>query len=373
MISDAAAGFDRRLVLAAAMIVPSVVIATQLYASYRIEGIPVSYGPTLVLQLCHWELWTFAGPFVWDLERRWPLSQRGSLLRHAMAAPALAAMVILVYVPIYETVARLPWIARSFPSMNRPLISMVAFFFFVYFHVELLVYGTIVAAAHARRATAVLRQKEHDALRLEAELTGARLAVLRTQLQPHFLFNTLHTIGSLILQQQGERAVQLIAELGELLRSTLAKRDSDLATLGDELVAIRRYLRIEEARFGDRLCVEWNVEPAALGALVPSFILQPIIENAFRHGIARRSSNATLRIGAEIDDESLQVTVYNDGPPLAANFSSTSAGGYGLKNVQERLRARRPAGHFEIVNTGDGVTATLRLPRVDRDDSRVAS
>jgi len=373
VISDAAAGFDRRLILAAALTVVAVAITTELYIGYRMQGVRVSYVAFLILQLCHWELWAVAGPFVWDLERRWPLGTRRAVWRHATAALAVAAVVLAAYLAIYHVVVRLPGISTWFGRMDRSFLSTAAFYFIVYFHIELLLYGTIVAVAHAARASAILRAREHDALRLEAELTGARLAVLRTQLQPHFLFNTLHTIGSLILQQQGERAVQLIAELGELLRSTLAKRDSDLATLGDELVAIRRYLRIEEARFGDRLCVEWNVEPAALDALVPSFILQPIIENAFRHGIARRSSNATLRIGAEIDDESLQVTVYNDGPPLAENFSSTSAGGYGLKNVQERLRARRPAGHFEIVNTGDGVTATLRLPRVDRDDSRVAS
>jgi two-component system, LytTR family, sensor kinase len=371
--SDVSAGFDRRVILAAALTVAAVVLATELYAGYRMQGLRVPYAGLLTVQLCHWELWVVAGPFVWDLERRWPLGSRGALWRHAAAALAVGGAVLAVYLGIYYALVRLPGISQWFGRMDQSFVSTAIFFFLVYFHLELLVYGMVIAAAHAVRTTAILRAKEHDSLRLEAELTGARLAVLRTQLQPHFLFNTLHTIGSLILQQQGERAVQLIAELGELLRSTLAKRDSDLATLREELVDIRRYLKIEEARFGDRLQVELNVEPAALDALVPSFILQPLVENAFRHGIARRTSAATLGISAEIRNELLQITVYNDGPPLADNFSPVSAGGYGLKNVQERLRARRPAGDFEIVNARDGVKATLRMPCVHRDDTRAAS
>src|SRR4029453_3810028 len=141
------------------------------------------------------------------------------------------------------------------------------------FHIELILYGSVVAVAHAVRTTALLRKREHDALRLEAELTGAKLKVLRRQLQPHFLFNTLHTIGSLVLQRQNERAVQLLAEVGELPRGRLGRGATETAPVADEIPYPKRYLGIEEARFGDRLTVEWGVDPAVEEALIPPFIL----------------------------------------------------------------------------------------------------
>jgi len=370
--ADVAATGRRSLRLAAALTIPAVVIATQLYAGYRIQHVRVSYAGVLLLQLCHWELWAVAGPFVWDLERRWPFDGRRAVLKHAAAALLVATLVLAVYLAVYHALIRLPLISTWFTRMDRSFVSTAAFFTIAYFHLELLLYCAIVAVAHAVRTTALLRTREREAFRLEAELTGARLAVLRTQLQPHFLFNTLHTIGSLILQQQGERAVGLLAELGELLRSTLAKRDTDLAPLRDELADIRRYLRIEEARFEDRLRVEWDVDANALDALVPPFILQPLVENAFRHGIARRAAASTLRIGAGIDGDGVRITIYNDGPPLADRFSLSDATGYGLKNVQARLRTRNPLGTFELVNAVAGVRATLILPRWNRDMERAA-
>ncbi len=355
----------RTAALAALLTVPSVVIALQLYAGYRLEGIPVRFGAVLLLQLVHWEWWAIFGPVVWRLERRWPLSEPGryrSVVRHAAAAPVVAAVVLSLNLAVYHVLLRVPVLSEWFAGIGQDLASTVTFFFASFFHVELFIYGGIVAAAYASRTTALLRSREQEALRLEAELTGAKLTALRTQLQPHFLFNTLHTIGSLVLQRQNEQAVQLLAELGELLRSTLAHRDTDLAPLRDQVAYLRRYLKIEEARFGDRLRVEWDINPAALDALVPPFILQPLIENAFRHGISRRTQGSVLRVTATMEDESLRVTVYNDGPPLAESFAVDAATGYGLHNVRERLRTRSPAGRIELANVAAGVRVTLVLP-----------
>src|SRR4029079_17014083 len=121
----------------------------------------------------------------------------------------------------------------------------------------------------------------------------------------HFLFNTLHTIGSLVLQRENDRAVAMIAELGDLLRETLDRRQADLFPLRDEIAHLRRYARIEEARFGDRLAVAWRIDPAAEPAMVPSFILQPIVENAFRHGIGKRTDAGRLEVSARAEDASI--------------------------------------------------------------------
>jgi sensor histidine kinase YesM len=154
----------------------------------------------------------------------------------------------------------------------------------------------------------------------------------------------------------------MLAELGELLRATLAHRDTELTPLREEIAYLRHYLRIEEARFGDRLRVVWDVDPAAAEASIPPFILQPLIENAFRHGISRRTDDSTLRISAAADGGTLRVTIYNDGPPLPEPFSLADGGGYGLRNVTERLRTRTPAGRVELANAATGVRATLVLP-----------
>jgi hypothetical protein len=359
----------RLALLAAALTVPAIVIATQVYVGYRMRGVQIAFSGMLITQLCHWEVWALAGPFVWRLERRWPLvgpDRRSALVRHVIAAPALALAVLFVYFTLYHALVRVPILSALYAGFDRSFTLTAIFFVISYFHIELILYAGIVATAHAFRATALLRAREHESLRLEAELTGARLRALRTQLQPHFLFNALHMIGSSVLQRQNERAVRMLAELGELLRATLANRDTELAPLRDEIAYLERYLRIEEARFGDRLRVEWQVDPSALDRLVPPFILQPLIENAFRHGISQRVDDSVLRIAAARDGDVLRVDVYNDGPSLRDAFSIEAARGYGLKNVAERLRARQPAGRLEIVNRDRGVCATLVLPVSER-------
>jgi two-component system, LytTR family, sensor kinase len=356
----------RRLaLLAGALTIPAAVVATQLYMAYRLRGDRVSFLVVLAVQLCHWELWAVVGPFVWGLERRWQMApgrRRAALLRHLLAAPVVAAAVLALFLACYHALVRMPLVSTWFAGLDRSLASTSAFFVASYFHVELLVYGAIVAAAHAVRTSTLLRAREHETLRLEAELTGAKLTALRTQLQPHFLFNALHTAGSLVLQRQNERAVQVLAELGELLRSTLAHRDTDLTPLREEVAYLRRYLRIEEVRFGDRLTVQWDLDPAALDAPIPPFILQPLVENAFRHGISRRPEPSTLSIAAEIEDDALRITVYNDGPPLSDEFTGGARSGYGLRNVAERLGARNPPGRLELINASSGVRASLLLP-----------
>lgn len=355
----------RYAILAAVLTVPAIVFATQLYFAYRMQGMRLPFAAAVATQLCHWELWAIAGPIVWGLERRWPLvppHRLRSLIKHVIAAPLLAIAVLAMHMLFYHGLIRMPAGAAWFARFDRSLSSTAVFFVTAFFHVELILYAGVVALAHAARASALARQREHDALRLEAELTGARLTALRTQLQPHFLFNTLHTIGSLVMQGKNQRAVQLIAELGELLRATLANRETELTPLSEEIAYLRRYLQIEEARFGDRLRVEWQIDPPAEDALVPPFILQPVVENALRHGISRRPEDSIVSIAAAIRDGQLRVTVYNDGPPLKEPFSLDTGSGYGLKNVSARLETRRPAGSLRLSNARSGVRADLTVP-----------
>jgi LytS/YehU family sensor histidine kinase len=187
--------------------------------------------------------------------------------------------------------------------------------------------------------------------------------VLTAQLQPHFLFNTLHTIGSLILQRKNEDAMQMLAQLGELLRITLHRQTAESIPLGEELDHLKRYLQIEEMRFGDRLTVEWDVEPAATRALVPPLILQPLVENALKHGVADRIERATLLIRAAMAGDRLHVAVRNDGPTLPSTWALDSSKGFGLRNVHERLLTRGGSCTLRVENAGtQGVLATIDMP-----------
>lgn len=353
-----------RGLLALALLVPTVIIATQLYFAYRVEGMRVPFMAVFAVQFCHWEMWALAGPLVWRLEHRWPISRR-TVGWHALFAIGMAILVLGGFLAAYHALIRFPMTDQWFTGLQRSLRSSIVFFTVSYFHVELMLYTAVVAAAYASRTAGILRARERDALKLEAELSGVRLKALRAQLQPHFLFNTLHTIGSLVLQRKNDQAVGLIAELGELLRETLANRDTELTPFEEELAYLRRYLRIEEARFGDRLSIEWQIDPASSACLIPPLILQPIVENAFRHGIARAPGDAVLRIASRVRNGSLEVTIDNSGPPLRGDEERAHQG-YGLKNVSERLAARRPGGTITLSNIEAGVRAVLTLPLWER-------
>lgn len=170
---------------------------------------------------------------------------------------------------------------------------------------------------------------------LETRLVRASLDALKMQLHPHFLFNTLNSITSLIRNGRTREAEDIVAGLGELLRRALDHRQEARDVLERELDFLRRYLEIESIRFQDRLTVEWAISPKCLRALVPSLILQPLVENAMKHGISKDPDARVLRIAAERDGTRLLLTVYNDGPALPGDEELTH--GIGIQNTIARL------------------------------------
>ena len=185
--------------------------------------------------------------------------------------------------------------------------------------------------------------KQYQALEVEkerlyaAEATAreAQLLALRYQLQPHFLFNTLNAISSLIVGDQAKRATQMISRLGDLLRSTLDEPNTHFVSLADELVVVKEYLSIEEIRFGPRLRVVFDVAPESLVVTVPRFVLQPLVENAIRHGIAHLPEGGTLLLQAMTVIEDVEIRIENDVD--AKRHSASGEAGLGLANTKERL------------------------------------
>jgi signal transduction histidine kinase len=213
-----------------------------------------------------------------------------------------------------------------------------------------------------------LEVERERSLRAEALAHQARLQALRFQINPHFLFNTLNAISTLVVEQHTAEAGRMIARLSDFLRLTLDRPDADEVPLVDEIEYVRRYLEIEQVRFGDRLSVEIDVAPEACRAWVPALLLQPIVENAIRHAVAPREEGGRVRIEARrLDDVAgarLQLSVTDDGPGIATNGSKGNGGGIGLANTRERLRHHfGPAQRLDLrAVEGGGLRVLVELP-----------
>lgn len=225
------------------------------------------------------------------------------------------------------------------------------------------IYIIIACFAHAFAYYRRAQDREREALALTAGLNRAKLDALRLQLQPHFLFNTLNAISTLV-HRDANAADELIGDLSELLRLSLQTADHEVP-LARELELLDRYLAIEQTRLGARLTVVRDIEPAALTALVPTFVLQPLAENAIRHGIEPRRAPGTLTLHAHLDGGNLRLVVADDGVGLKAASDRTARRGIGIANTEERLRALHgAAARLELLapETG-GVRVEIVLPR----------
>jgi LytS/YehU family sensor histidine kinase len=205
---------------------------------------------------------------------------------------------------------------------------------------------------------ALYRERER-AVRAESLANAARLEALRLQLNPHFLFNALNAISTLIVEGRQAEASRMLARVGDLLRTTLARDGAADVPLAEELDLVQRYLDIEQIRLGDRLALRVDVGPDAWHARVPSLLLQPLVENAVRHAIAPREQGGAIAITARRENGNLRVVVEDDGPGLTGKSE-----GIGLANTRERLRHRYPDAHRFALTTGQlgGLRVDIELP-----------
>jgi len=227
---------------------------------------------------------------------------------------------------------------------------------------QLPIFWGLVGVAHALRFYERTKARERREAELEARLAQARLHALRMQLNPHFLFNTLNSIASLVHEQP--QAEEMIEALSDLLRLTLNASDRQEVTLREELHFLERYLLIEQIRFGNRLRVEKQIDVSALDALVPILILQPLVENAVKHGIQSQIAPGVIRVTAEHAGKNLLLQVEDDGRGLASAAKGAVKEGVGLSNTRSRLKelygsraslALRPG-------KGSGFAAEIQLP-----------
>jgi len=337
-----------------------IVEAAQYYASHFVEKRPFPLGLAIRRACEEWYPWAFLTVAILWVARRCNLEREG-LKRWLLGHLGACVLVSLVYFTVYA------WFLSGQTSVmdgstfefGNVFKKLVIF----YFHVTLVIYWAIVLAHLSWGYYQRSRERELQASALATELVRTRLEVLRMQLNPHFLFNTLHTISALI-HENPEDADRIVARLSELLRVSLEQSDSQEVPLRQELSFLERYLQIEQTRFQDRLAVEMEVEPGLDLVLVPSLILQPLVENAIRHGIEPREDTGRVKIAARRLDGMLELKVSDNGPGLPEPEIAPNREGVGLSNTRSRLSHLYGANHrFDLTPaSGGGLEARLLIP-----------
>ena len=227
----------------------------------------------------------------------------------------------------------------------------------------ILIYFLIVFILLALDYRQRFRDEHMLALELQHQLAQSQLQTMKMQLQPHFLFNALNTIAMMVRRKKSSEAIGMIANLSEMLRNSLNRKRQPLVPLHEELHLIEQYLAIEKVRYQDRLRVTQRIQPASLPLLVPNLILQPVVENAFKHGIAKSLHHARLEISTRIEDQQLVLEVFNTGHALPDGWNLHDHQGIGLGNTVSRLmRLYRGNFRFQITEQEDGVLVRMVLP-----------
>lgn len=326
----------------------------------------ISFRDLAICQLPRWSVWWFIFPLILWLRGRLPVDARRwylTVLVHVVMAGGFTFLLLAAEALRRVLANHLPldYFSRVLRDLVEPGLGAA---------VPALLYFSTVLALYAAAFYRDWRAGQQLALELSAanaqldsKLVLANLNALKMQLQPHFLFNTLNSITALIRTGSTREAEDVTAGLGELLRRLLDHKQEMIVPLEREIDFLRRYLEIERMRFKNRLRFEIEVAPECLVASVPNLVLQPLVENAMKHGISRDARAQLLRISARRDGLQLVLEVFNDGPPLTEPVGALS-NGIGLQNVRARLGIMYGPGSSLVLRNepAGGVTAEIRLP-----------
>jgi sensor histidine kinase YesM len=319
-----------------------------------------------------WWLWVPLTPPIWLLARRLPIrGVHGSrnIVVHVVASAMVASVVVLVsswwfsivVTPIAErTLAFTEWIWAIFHSTSL--------------HLYFLSYWLILGAVHIVDFERRLRREELARTQLDALAAKARVQMLTQQVQPHFIFNALNALSTLILRKDTATAQRMVTALGDFLRATLRTGEANLVPLRDELALLSTYLTVEKVRWGDRLAFRTEVEPGVEGALVPTLLLQPLAENAVRHGIATSEVGGEVCVRAGRIGERLRVELENDGTGLSSDWRQRAEQRVGLSNTRQRLAHLFPGHELRLEDMTNGrVRVVLEIPLCLAEDHPVVA
>ena len=308
--------------------------ATQNVFVMRAEGMHHDWVRLFITLSLAWLPWMVVTPLVLRLGRSYPVRQwkRLSAWGAHLATCAATGAVYSAWVAGWEQVLN-PWaetpspafMPRWFDKFYNGLLSYV------------ILYSLILLVGYLLDSQKQLVLQQTETARLSDQLSKAQLNALRRQIEPHFLFNSLNAIAGLVREEKTDAAVGMIAELSDFLRRVVEDSDRQEVPLAEELEFTQRYLDIQKVRFAERLRFSLDVPAELLPARVPSLILQPMVENAVKHGISKRAQGGAVRIAAFRSNGTLTVSVSNDGPSLPAGWEKNQMG-VGMLNVRTRLR-----------------------------------
>jgi two-component system LytT family sensor kinase len=294
---------------------------------------PTGFGLLLALNLSYWYSWAVLTPAILCLTRNFPFERatwKAAIPVHI--AGVIVATLLHVAMAVASRMATYWVVGESLESWLMEFQEM----FFLNFDWEMMTYWTIVGVGHALRYHYQVRAKELSAAQMETRLVEAQLHTLQRQMQPHFLFNTLNTISAL-MHRDVDAADAMIARLSDLLRMSLQRVGVQEVDLKEELDFLSKYLEIEQTRFRDRLSVVFDIQADTLDALVPNLLLQPLVENAIKHGIGPRPTPGQIVVRSRRVGAMLELDVQDNGVGLSAARLTDFNRGVGLSNTRSRL------------------------------------
>jgi two-component sensor histidine kinase len=334
--------------------------ATQTVFVMRSEGMQHAWVRLFITLFFSWLPWALATPLVLRFGHRYPPAQWRRLstwVVHLSACAAIGA-ICAAWKAGFEVWLD-PW---AYPGGPKPFTKTWSLEFYNGLLAYIILYGTLLAVSAMLESRERLAQQQTEAARLSEQLSKSQLSALRRQIEPHFLFNTLNAIAGLVRDHQNETAVSMIVGLSDVLRRALEDSHRQEVPLAEEMNFLQKYLEIQKLRFADRLNLRVDVPQDLLVAKVPSLILQPMVENAVKHGISKRAQGGTIRISASRLDRMLLLSIFNEGPSLPQGWEETGSG-IGITNVRMRLqRLYGDAFDLQLENEESGVKVSMAVP-----------
>jgi len=339
--------------------------ASQFALQNQLSPSPLPFWRILLWQLVSGYIWFLISPLILFIAGRFPFEEgkwKTSLAAHAVFCVLVSLVQLAVDSFVLTRLGYPP--GREFASY----FEAYRFFVFVNLHLSILIYMAVVGIKSAFNYYQKYRERQLRASQLEARLAQSRLQVLKMQLHPHFLFNTLNAISEL-LHRDADAAEHMITDLSDLLRMSFENLEVQEIPLKQELEFLRKYLEIEQMRFQDRLKVEMSIAPDTLDASVPNMILQPLVENAIKHGISPKADGGRIDIAAARSNGHLVLTVSDDGVGVPQDALGSLRDGVGLSNTRRRLRHLYGESHrFELaVPDEHGLKVDLEIPFKESD------
>lgn len=297
------------------------------------EGRHHSWLPLFGIELVSWLPWALATPLLILLARRYPLAQAIGVrkLGAHLGAFAIVSAVAWTWSSVLLVLFN-PWNNRKWPTFVDTWTTTFTYQALTF----LIVYALILTVTYAVDARESMARQVIETARVNEELSKAQLAALRRQIEPHFMYNTLNAIAGLVRDQRNDAAVSMIVGLSEFLRRASEDFHRSQVALQEEVEYLQRYLDIQKVRFGERLQVSLDIPAELLRAQVPNLLLQPLVENAIKHGIAKRVSGGVVRVAGACNDGNLCLSVYNDSPSLLPEWDTVHTG-VGIANLRTRL------------------------------------